>query len=129
RGQQLSGVKVRQSDTELILRTPEDRELTIPLKEIEEQSMGGSLMPDGLTDTLTRGELLDLVRFLSELGKVGPYSVSKARVVRRWQMLEPTPAAYSMLVRARIASVTSADPALLWSPTYSQVSGTLPLNE
>ena len=34
-------------------------------------------MPDGLTDALTRGELVDLVRFLSELGKVGPYSVEQ----------------------------------------------------
>ena len=31
-------------------------------------------MPVGLADTLTRGELVDLVRFLSELGKVGPYA-------------------------------------------------------
>jgi len=31
---------------------------------------GGSLMPAGLADNLTRGELVDLVRFLSELGKL-----------------------------------------------------------
>ena len=48
-------------------------------------------MPAGLTDTLTRGELVDLVRFLSELGKIGPYAVSKARVFRRWQVLDPAP--------------------------------------
>ena len=44
-------------------------------------------MPAGLTDTLTRGELVDLVRFLSELGKIGPYAVGKDRVFRRWQVL------------------------------------------
>ncbi len=103
RGRQLSGVKVRESQADLVLRTPEDRELTVPIKEIDERSMGGSLMPDGLTDTLTRAELLDLVRFLSELGKVGPYSVSKARLVRRWQTLE--------------------------GPAYSTVSGVLPVAE
>ena len=54
-------------------------------------------MPEGLADPLTRGELVDLVRFLSELGKVGPYSVSKARLVRRWQALEPTNEAYGLL--------------------------------
>ena len=48
-------------------------------------------MPAGLTDTLTRDELVDLVRFLSELGKIGPYSVGQARVVRRWQVLQPPP--------------------------------------
>ena len=35
--------------------------------------MAGSIMPAGLADELTRPELVDLVRFLSELGKVGPY--------------------------------------------------------
>ena len=42
-------------------------------------------MPDGLVDSLTRQEFVDLVRFLSELGKVGPYAPNPARLVRRWQ--------------------------------------------
>ena len=87
-GRQYTGIKVRQTKAELVLRTAEDKEVSVPVKDIEEQSQGRSLMPDGLTDTLTRGELLDLVRFLSELGKVGPYSVGPARVVRRWEALE-----------------------------------------
>ena len=48
------------------------------VKDIDETVNMRSLMPDGLADTLTRGELVDLVRFLSELGKVGPYSLGKA---------------------------------------------------
>ena len=88
---------MRESADELVLRTAEDKEVAIPIKDIDERKMGGSLMPDGLTDVLTRGELVDLVRFLSELGKVGPYSVSKARLVRRWQALEATPEARQLL--------------------------------
>ena len=45
-------------------------------------------MPVGLADALTHGELIDLVRFMSELGKVGPYAVDKSRVVRRWQSFD-----------------------------------------
>src|SRR5262249_3238112 len=93
-----------------------------------EKAVGGSLMPDGLADTLTRAELVDLVRFLSELGKVGPYAASKARLVRRWQALEPTPAAYQLLYRTRLASAASSDPSLTWSSAYSKVSGVLPLD-
>ncbi len=52
--------------------------------------MAGSLMPAGLTEALTRPELIDLVRFLSQLGKIGPYSVGTERVLRRWQLLEAT---------------------------------------
>lgn len=83
-GKLFTGIKARQTDTELILRTAEDVEIAIPRKDIDETIQGASLMPDGLTDTLTRGEFLDLVRFLSELGKVGPYAPTKARLVRRW---------------------------------------------
>ena len=90
--------------------------------------MGGSLMPDGLTDVLTRGELLDLVRFLSELGKVGPYSVSKARLVRRWQALDATPEARQTLQSSGGGATLDA-PSLRWEPAYSTVAGVLPLED
>jgi putative heme-binding domain-containing protein len=124
----ITGIKVRESKTELVLRTAEDKEVTIAVEDIDEKKMGSSLMPEGLADPLTRAELVDLVRFLSELGKVGPYAVGQARVVRRWQVLEPTPDVRRLLVQTRIASVTGNDPALAWSSAYSQVAGTLPLD-
>jgi putative heme-binding domain-containing protein len=124
-GRLLTGIKVRETKTDLILRDAEDREVAIPLKQIEERVNGGSLMPEGLADRLTRAELIDLVRFLSELGKVGPYSVSKARLVRRWQVLEPTAEARQRLQRG---TMTGNDPAFSWSPAYSLVSGSLALD-
>ncbi|TMQ32156.1 MAG: hypothetical protein E6K70_20100 [Planctomycetota bacterium] len=127
-GRFYTGIKVRETNEQLVLRDAEDREVIIPVKAIEERSMGGSLMPEGLADSLTRAELVDLVRFLSELGKVGPYAVSKARLARRWQVLETTREAYHHLISTRIASVTTADSALLWTPAYSRVSGDLPLD-
>jgi putative heme-binding domain-containing protein len=127
RGLLLTGVKVRETKTELVLRNAEDAEVTIPINQIDSrENSKKSLMPEGLTDTLTRGELIDLVRFLSELGKVGPYSVSKARLVRRWQVLEPTREAYTLLARTSHASAAGNDPALMWSPGYSTVGGELP---
>jgi len=128
KGSQLSGIKVRETTNELVLRTAEDKEITLSPKDIEERSMGGSLMPDGLTDTLTRAEFVDLVRFLSEMGKVGPYSVSKARLVRRWQTLEDIPEARKLLETVREGALKE-DPKLLWSAAYSDVAGTLPLTD
>ena len=98
-------------------------------------------MPAGLVEPLTASELVDLVRFLSELGKIGPYSVSKARVVRRWQVLEATPSAFHELRRWGLQTVakaggsdtagtgygSSGGDVLTWSPAYSEVSGALPL--
>jgi putative heme-binding domain-containing protein len=127
-GRILTGIKVRETNTELVLRNAEDREIAIPRSTIAERAPGGSLMPDGLTDNLTRAELLHLVRFLSELGKIGPYALDKAPVVRRWQTLDPTPASRTILERRGIASVADNEPALAWSPAYALVNGALPLD-
>jgi putative heme-binding domain-containing protein len=127
-GKVVTGIKVRETKTDLILRDAEDREIAVPLKSIEETANGRSLMPEGLADLLTHAELVDLVRFLSELGKVGPYAVGKAPVVRRWQVLEPTRPAYQQLASVGFGAMAAANPALTWSPAYSQVAGTLPLD-
>ena len=129
-GRLLTGVKVRQTDRELILRNAEDQEVIVPLASIDEQAPGQSLMPVGLADNLTRGELIDIVRFMSELGKVGGnYSVGRERVVRRWQALEATKEASERLRRDRIGSATQDNPAFTWSPRYSTVAGELPIGE
>jgi putative heme-binding domain-containing protein len=124
-GHVYTGIKIRQTERELTLRDAEDREITIPLGSIEEQKGAGSLMPVGLADSLTRAELVDLVRFLSELGRVAPFVVDKARVVRRWELLTDTPSVRAALAKNADAVATSAD--LLWTPAYSKVSGDLPL--
>jgi len=126
-GRIINGIKIRQTGSELVLRDAEDREVSIPRDTIEEQKTGGSLMPAGLADTLTRNELVDLVRFLSELGKIGPYSVGKARVVRRWRVLEPTAEAARILGSSSPSPSAFQDAKLTWEPAYSQVSGVLPL--
>ena len=128
-GKTASGVKVRQTDTQLILRDAEDRETAIALKSIEEQVDGASLMPAGLTEKLTRAEIVDLVAFLSKLGKVGGITVGRERVVRRWQVLLPTKDAQFRMRRTRLGSVTLDDPAYQWASAYSRVSGELPLQE
>ncbi|WP_435008561.1 PVC-type heme-binding CxxCH protein [Tundrisphaera lichenicola] len=123
-GRVLTGLKVRQTPTEVVLLDAEGREVAIPADAIDEQKPGGSLMPAGLTDALTRAELVDLVRFLSEMGKSGPYAVSpQARLVRRWQVLEP-PVIAPKGVDPLDALAT--DPSMTWNPAYSKVSGELP---
>ncbi len=125
-GRVLTGLKVRQTDKELVLRDAEDREVTIPLDAVEEQKPAGSLMPAGLTDAVTRADLIDLVRFLSELGKLGPYAVSpQSRFVRRWQVLDP-PAVAPKAAGVDPLDALATDPKLAWSPAYSRVDGDLP---
>jgi putative heme-binding domain-containing protein len=128
-GKTFSGIKVRQTDTQLILRDAEGVETAVALDSIDEQVNGTSLMPAGLSDKLTHQELVDVVRFLSELGKVGGLQVSRERIVRNWQVLLPSDDVTFKLRRTRLASVTEDDPAFKWQPAYSRVSGDLPLHD
>ena len=71
-------------------------------------------MPTGLANTLSHPEFVDLIRFLSELGKPGPYANNTAPVARRWQVAAPV---------EKDSAPSSAG--LKWAPAYSQVSGLL----
>ena len=128
-GKVISGIPVRKTKTELVLRNAEDVTITIPVGNIEESKQGRSLMPDGTVDTLTRVELVHLVRFLSELGKVGKFSVGKEQVVRRWQSLVWTPQANRRLNRTSFDTAAGDDPELQWVSRYSTVEGVLPLQQ
>jgi putative heme-binding domain-containing protein len=128
-GKIYTGIKVRQSPSELVLRDAEDREVAIPLGTIEEQKMGGSLMPAGLIDNLTRQELVDLIKFLSQLGKIGPYSVGTDRVLRRWQVVDTSPELLSARVRDGLPALINRAQSLAWRPVYTTVAGILPLDE
>src|SRR5205814_2283151 len=86
-GDQITGIKVRQTDKELVLRDAVQDEIVIPLNTIKGKPReAGSMMPAGLADPLTRQELVDLVRFLSELGRPGNYAVGARQMARRWQV-------------------------------------------
>ncbi|MBX3401360.1 MAG: c-type cytochrome [Gemmataceae bacterium] len=128
-GQVVSGIKLRESPKELVIRNAEDKEIAIPIDDIDTRKQTRSIMPDGLTDPLTRQEFVDLARFLSELGKVGPYAPSTARLVRRWQYLDPTPAATNLFRRNRVTSAVEKPNDFPWIASYAKVSGDLPLAE
>jgi putative heme-binding domain-containing protein len=122
------GIKVREADGLLVLRTPEDKEVTVPVKDVAERADTKSIMPEGLTDTLTRQDFADLVAFLSHLGKVGTaYAPSKARVVRRWQVIDATGENGNLFRRTRVSAAAEPDNPFAWSPAYALVSGDLPL--
>lgn len=124
-----AGVKVRETEQEVVLRNADDQIIKVPVSKIEERADGKSLMPTGLTESLTHEELVHLTRFLSELGKVGPYAVGRERLIRRWQAFEPKEAAVHVLHRTRLGSVTGDHAEFSWLPTYSLVNGDLPLEE
>jgi putative heme-binding domain-containing protein len=126
KGEVFSGIKVSQDDKQVILKDATHDRIAIDVASIKRDKPGDSLMPAGLPDALTRGEFLDLVKFLSELGKPGAYGPDTALLVRRWRVLDGKPA---MRVANNPSLLASADAVAVqpWQPAYSIVSGVLPL--
>jgi putative heme-binding domain-containing protein len=123
-GKTVTGIQVRESDREIVLRDANDKLITIAKKDIEQRGQAGSLMPSGVVEMMFEQERYDLIRFLSELGKPGPFDATKAQAAKLWRVLpvnNPEPAV--------IERVSKADPALLWTSVPSMVSGGLPRAE
>lgn len=129
-GQQYTGIVENRTDEKLTLKLADGRRVDIPVADIDIESEGRSLMPEGLVKFMTRQEVLDLVKFLSMLGKPGtPYAIRQTQRMQRWRVLrQPS--------EPLLASVPNdelfADAVLragAWEPVYARVDGTLPLSE
>lgn len=69
-GRTIIGYKNKESESELTIRDMASGALTTLLKsQMQSHTESGSLMPDGLTASLSREELRDLIAYLASLGK------------------------------------------------------------
>ena len=128
-GRVATGIKIRESKTELVLRDAEGAETAYPVADVTSRKDGQSLMPAGLVEPLTRQELLDLVRFLSELGKPGGhYAATPGKAARRFAVLQPTREVYTAVSRDRLGAVAVPGAGFTWQPAYTLVSGDLPVS-
>jgi putative heme-binding domain-containing protein len=89
-GMEFTGVLASENNETLVLRDATGKEISVAKKEIENRVTGGSLMASGLVDGLSAAERLDLYKFLSELGKPGPFDASKPTVARSWKLFPQT---------------------------------------
>lgn len=130
-GKNLTGVVVDRDEVRVNVRDANGRLNTIPTADIEEELEGKSLMPQGLTKFLTRDELLDLARFVSELGKPGRFAVQQAKTIQRWRVLQNPSQELTGEVPhlEHIRQLTLGTPPEAWEPAYARVSGILPLAE
>ncbi|MBT7853582.1 MAG: hypothetical protein HN675_09695 [Opitutae bacterium] len=80
------GAITYKSDKEVIIRDSAQggREVKLPMSDVRKMKPMPSLMPAGLADQLkTRQEFLDLAKFVSLLGRPGPYANDESPVIRR----------------------------------------------
>jgi putative heme-binding domain-containing protein len=72
-GERYQGYIQREDGAELVIRdVAQDKPIRLRKDAIAKRVQRGSPMPPGLTDTLTRAELRDLIAYLASLGKVAP---------------------------------------------------------
>jgi putative heme-binding domain-containing protein len=130
-GKLLTGIVIDRDESRVRFRDAQGKTITLGVADIEEEAEGKSMMPTGLTKFLTKGELLDLIRFISELGKPGPYAVQTVPAIQRWRvLLNPSHEltdAVPHLEHIRQLILDSTPEA--WSAAYGQVAGVLPLDE
>lgn len=124
-----TGIVVTVADGLWTLRQADGKLVRVLDEEIVDSADGRSLMPDGTVDGLTRQELVDLVAFLSRLGKVGEFSVDGRSLIRSWETLVRTDEAHRLLNRTSHDSAATDDPSLVWRSIASRVGGVLPTVE
>jgi putative heme-binding domain-containing protein len=123
-GQELSGTLIRESPQELVLRSVDNKEISIAKNNIERRDNAlNSLMPGGTLDTLPERDQLDLFVFLSNLGKPGEFDASKGGVARRWRIYTFTHTDQQHALGDRVWTAGLDD--RMWSPVYSLASGRL----
>lgn len=125
-GQELSGIQIGENADQLVLRNTQGGEFGIAKKNIRSRVAGGSLMPAGLIDGIKPEERLDLFRFLSELGKPGPYDASKGSVARGWKVRPGPHDEEQFGVEKAVARPLNAPG---WIPLLSLVDGRVPTEE
>ena len=85
-GTQVSGKVISEDANNLIMRDAENKEYIIPVSSIDErQRSPTSLMPSDLVAKLPRRDFVDLIAFMTALGKEGPFKVPAQVYVRQWR--------------------------------------------
>lgn len=129
-GEIAAGAVVREDAREVVLRDAANNEIRVPAGDIASREISPvSMMPAGLTATLRRDEFVDLVKFLSALGKEGGMRVPTNRFVRRWRKIGYHEPLSEAIRRSGLTDSILANPELPWQPAYSRVDGTLPIAE
>ncbi len=124
----VTGFLSAQSATQLTMRDATGKVTQVQKNQIAKQdNVPVSLMPPGLTASLRHDEFVDLVRFLSELGKEGDYKIKGETTVRRWRVLNYDKALDVPMNKDGWRALAQPNAAFPWTPAYSLVNGQLPV--
>ncbi|RYD27595.1 MAG: c-type cytochrome, partial [Verrucomicrobiaceae bacterium] len=116
-GKAIMGQLIRSGGSGLTVRDGAGQEIVIPESNVAKKTDAGSLMPGNLIAGLPGGDVNDLFKFLSQLGKPGDYDATKRRAPKVWAVLG--------LTTDLQEKASAGDPSLAWSPISATVNGRL----
>jgi putative heme-binding domain-containing protein len=85
-GTQTVGIPTRETATEQFISAGPGIETALVKANIAKREGTGSLMPPGLIDSLKEQEKQDLLAFLTQLGRSGPFDATKPGTARTWSL-------------------------------------------
>ncbi|MDB4662382.1 HEAT repeat domain-containing protein, partial [Verrucomicrobiales bacterium] len=129
-GDAFAGAIASETGDEIVIRDATGNENRIPKSEVAKKEISPvSLMPPGLTAQLREDEFVDLVRFMSELGKEGDFSTKPNRYVRHWKVLQPHERIRDEIGHYSEKIFAENDKTYVWTLLYSRVDGSLPTDD
>jgi putative heme-binding domain-containing protein len=130
-GQVMAGMIAQDGGDELVLRDATNQLHKLAKANIAKRETSPvSMMPPGMTASLREDEFVDLVRFLSELGKEGDYKIKTNRFVRTWRAMGTMEQEVIDQVRhTGLQLLNDRAHAFPWMMAYSGVNGAFPLTE
>jgi putative heme-binding domain-containing protein len=118
-GKVYSGIESGSTDDEMVLRDASNKIIRIPEAEVVQIKAGKSLMPAALLDRVSQQDQLDLIRFMTQLGKPGDYDASRQTVARVLEVFAGT----HRIEQAGNESILSGERTEGWKPLQARVSG------
>ena len=130
-GNVMAGMIAQDGNDELVLRDAGNQLHKLAKSNIANRETSPiSMMPPGMTASLREDEFVDLVRFLSELGKEGDHKIKPNLFIRSWRFMGPMAQAEIDHVRhTGLQALNDPTHAYPWQPGYSAVNGSVPLAE
>ncbi|MBL9143756.1 MAG: hypothetical protein JNM99_08745 [Verrucomicrobiaceae bacterium] len=130
-GSIVSGGLVQDGNDELVIRDPANQIQKVAKSQVASRTISpASMMPPGLTASLREDEFIDLVSFLSKLGKEGDFKIAPNKYVRTWKTMGVMEQADIDHVRHDgLPNLNDRNYKFPWNLTISKVNGDLPLDE
>ena len=118
-GQIVSGIESGSTTGEMVLRDASNKLVRIPRADVAAVKPGKSLMPAGLLDRIPQQDQLDLISFMTKLGKPGDFDASRQTVARVLEVFAGT----HRIEQQGNEGIISGETTKGWKPLEARVSG------